>query len=1660
LGFSIQFIEGVSHLIIFKVSMKNLLALFALLLFSTLLYGQDGNEWIAHDQLYAKIPVAKDGIYHLSDSLLQAVGFPTSVDPRKLQLFHRGKEQPLIVAGQEDGVFHTDDYIEFFGQRNDGTLDTKLYEQPNYQPHLYYNIFNDTTSYFLTVGTTNGKRIDVINETDNGYPAYSYHLNKQIKVLSTSYSDGKDYGEIIKSSFDQGEGFMGTRLLQNQSEVYTLNNIKRGLSSVSKPLLEVLVTGRGPMTHIAEVYVGASPRLIASVTVDGFASQIISKEIEWADVDSNGDLQVKVLVKISSATSARLSVNYVAITFPQELDMNSSSDYLFTLPANGSSKSVIQIANASNKTRLFDITDAGEVSEINAVYDGTVKAVVPSLNSIRKVLAANQVIKPSMKVARFREINPAEHNYVIISHRSLRKPGGTFADPVKAYAEYRASVPGGEYDTLVVNIDDLYDQFSYGEQTPLAIFNFLKFLSSVRMPEYLFLIGKGLDVNYNYFRQPATWVHYKNLIPSAGMPASDAAFSVGLDGTSYRPSIPTGRISAMHPAQVAAYLKKVIEKEISGFTDIRKKNILHLSGGIYSGEPQLFRSYLEEYEGIAQGLYLGGKVDAIAKQSTDIKLLNISEEVNNGLNLITFFGHSSPGSIDFDIGYVTDVILGYNNKGKYPMLLMNGCQSGAFQLYSTNPNKAPVFGEDWINASDRGAVGFIAHSSFGFVHLLRRYSKIFYEVAFGDSVYLSKGVGDVQREVATRFLENITPDEADITQVQQMMLLGDPAVSLFGAKVPDYSIKDENISLTSLDENPVTSFSDSFAINFIVRNYGQARDKPLQVQVKRTYGDRLSITYDSVYSPLLYADTLTFIVRGENKDFFGNNTLEIRIDANNEVTELDESNNVGYLDFFLPLNGTQNLYPRKFSIVNEQGLSLTFQHTDILSAERNFLVEFDTVNTFDSPFRQTFSTTATVLARQPITLLEDDSLVYYWRTKIADPLEFESQEWTVSSFTYINNGPDGWSQSHFPQFMENVVTGLVRDPEIRLMQFDETKTSVSIRNYGMNAGKPLDSISFKINGEEFHLRQQGFGCRNSTINLVAFDKISTAPYIGVVFNWATRAGRTCGREPWVINSFRYNELVTGNNDDLIQYVDNVSSGDSLILFTIGNAGFSNWPAAAKQKLAEVGISESQINALSDGEPVVILARKNSVPGSAIVIRSGDPQPLTARLLTKPGITGRSGFGKMTSALIGPAEAWHNLHISLKDVENSDNASLDVIGIRLNGQSETLLQDVTGDISIADISAETYPMLRLVLNLVDTTNLTASQLKNWTVTYEPVAEGLIIYQGIRTQEAMAEGVVWEGKFGFINVSDRDFHSALPVQYKVLNHESLAVESQVLSIDPPASGDTTLFTVPVNTFNKVGLNDIEVIVNPNVHPEQLYENNVFSLVKHLNVIDEIFNPVLDVTVDGRYIENDEFVSSTPEIAIRIWDENSFLLKKDTLGVNIFMAYPCGEDELCIYRKIYFSDANVTWKAATDSTDFIVEYDSPHLEDGRYLLSVEAIDESGNGSGTTPYEVAFQVRSDSYVDLGRPYPNPTSGTIQLSLDLAGESLPEQATMRLISTSGTVLGVMQLSHFHHGHNKIEINLNDFTQYKLSPGIYIYEISLQTAKTLVSQKGKLLVTP
>jgi hypothetical protein len=1618
---------------------------------------QLGNEWINYNQNYYKIPVAKEGIYKLTYNDLQGAGFPVgAIDPKNIQLFHRGIEQNIFVEGEMDSQFDPSDFIEFYGKRNDGTLDAKLYKEPNSHPHTYYNLYNDTTSYFLTIGASNGKRMVSFYENNTGgLTAESYHKAEKMLLFTNEYAGGTDIdNKIFNTSYDLGEGFTSGKIFQTQSIDYTIPDVFQTAPAAGLPELEILTIGRGPMAHEVEVYVGPSLRLLTVLNFSGFGPQKFEGPIQWTDISGDGKLTVRVKVNGVGGFPDRISVSYIKLTYPQELDFAGAFEKTFFLAENPNDKSFLQIKNHSLGIRLFDITDVNSVIRIETDITSTLDAIVLNTISQRKIFAVSATLTPAITPVNFRQIFPSQHDYIIIGHPLLRKPALGYSDPIRAYAEYRASTEGGSYDTLVINIQDLYNQFSYGETTPLAIFNFLEFLTNTNTPKYLLLIGKGLEVWYKSYRNPGAFVQYKDLIPPPGYPASDMAYSSGLAGTKYEPAIPTGRIPAMKPEEVAAYLNKVKEMDALPFDHLWRKNVLHLSGGREEGEPQLLQSYLKELQVIAEDFHFGGKVTALAKYSKDIQVVNVSQQVNDGLNLITFFGHSSATHLDFDIGYVSNPVMGYNNKGKYPTLLMNGCNVGSYFLTFTS------FGEDWLMARDRGAAAFIAHSSYGYGHLLKRYSDLFYAVGYSDTTFIYKGIGDIQKEVAKRYMATAPANIEHTTQVQQMILLGDPAIRLFGSPKADLEINNDNVTIESLDGQPITALTQAFALKLVVRNFGQAKPDTIRVELVRTLNDNSTIIYDSLYPATKYSDTLMFIVKSGREEGFGTNSFRITIDPDNVLPELTKDNNTAIIDFVIPLNGTKNLFPLNYGIVNSSQISLSFQTTDLLSGERDFIVELDTINSFDSPYKKQIYVSGKVLARQVINLLEADTLAYYWRTKIANPLPAESIEWTQSSFTYIKNGPEGWGQVHFPQYLKSETVGLVKDATLRKLNFKETITSVDIKTFGSNHPSLNTDVNIKIAGAEFNLTQQGYICRDNSINLVAFDKNSAVPYIGVHFKWYNRSNRACGREPWVINNYVPGDMVTGDGFDLIQYVDNIQNGDSVVLFNIGDAQYGVWPLTVKIKLGELGISEAQIDGLLPGEPIVIFARKGLAPGSATIFKSSDSPGNMQELNVNKTITGRYPSGSMTSGLIGPALNWQSLITKNSEVQSGDIVSYDIIAVRLNGEEETIFSNVIGDQNLSDLDASEFPYLKLVFKVTDDLNLTAAQLKKWIVVYTPVPEGILMFNGTVGQQVLNEGEIWNGGYGFVNITDKTFSDSLTMHYQVVNQTYRTSQNEEIKIKAPLPGDTTLFYIDVKTVNKGGLNDVNVFVNPKIIPEQYYDNNVLQFRDFLNVKEETVKPVLDVSIDGRYIISGDFVSSNPFILIKVWDENRHILKTDTTGMRIYLSYPC-DAEPCDPTPILLSQEEVKWYSATDTSDFKVEFRPVNLSNGKYILRVEAEDSRKNGSGSVPYEIEFIVKDETTISITDPFPNPFTNEVNFKIVISGNNLPEAFDMQLISVNGKLIGHYggnSSSTFHIGTNEFTWDGTDPNGNVLSNGVYIYKMMVSLGGNLVEKIGKLVL--
>jgi hypothetical protein len=1619
---------------------------------------QFGNEWIRANQQYYKISVAKDGLYKLTYADLQQAGFPVNtINPIQLQLFHRGVEQRITVAGELDGVFDPADFIEFYGLRNTGTGDAPLYQPASAQPHPYYNLYSDTTAYFLTVNTLvqPGLRMEPFSEVNvGGLPAETFHVDEKLNVLATQYSTGRTYLTYVQYSyFDVGEGWTGNQIANGGFVDYTLDNILHPATASGNPTFEIQLVGRANVAHQVQLSVGptAPSRVVATQTFFGFDVVTITSTLNWTDIGADGKLMIRVSALGVSGAADRLSASYIKVNYPQIFNAASATEKVFTLTPRPGNKSFVSIQNAAPNTRLFDVTDPTNVVPIGTTQTATLNAVIENTITSRKILATALPATPNIKRIHFKPLNTAAE-YIIISHKALMKPAAQYSNAVKAYSDYRASTAGGGYDTLVADIEQLYNQFNYGEVSPLAIRRFMFYLLNSGDPKYLFLIGKGLDVVYGYHRDPTSVAFsvLKDLVPSAGMPGSDILFTAGLRGNGYEPALPTGRITASTPQDVAAYLNKVIEKEAKPFDALWQKELLHLSGGIYDTEPERFKQYLQQFGNIASTDYLGGNVSAIAKGSRELEFVNISEKLNAGLNLITLFGHSSPSQNDFNIGFVSAPEWGYNNVGKYPMLLINGCNAGEFFATTTR------YGEDWINAPVKGAVGFLANTSFGFEGNLYGYSDLFYKIAYGDSSYIYKGIGDVQKEIIRQYT-NFSTSIQYVTQAQQMMLLGDPAVPLFGAKKPDYEINNSQVYAESYTVEPITALSDSFALKIVVRNFGRTKEDTFKIEVKRTLSDNTIITYDSAFLPVLYRDTLTFNIPRDAKGF-GNNTFEVTVDYLNDVAELNEENNSATYNFFIPLNAARSLYPQGFAIVNTLTTNLIAQSTNLMDAARDFIIQVDTTDTFNSAYLREFAINGK-LATQSIDLLADaDTLAYYWRVKFAQPSANESAEWAITSFTYIKDGNAGWAQVHFPQYMSNEVAGLVKDTEGRQLTLQETITDVSIHTFGSANPTPYTQVSVRLNQSEYNTQSlPEVLCRNNTLNLLAFDRTTTMPYMPVNVQYPDK--RACGRRPEVITSFLTTEFQAADGKNLIAYIDNVQAGDSVILFSIGNAGYAAWPVDVVTKLGELGISSTQLSVLQAGEPVVIFGRKGSAAGSARIERTLLSPANAQELQVTKTITGRFVSGEMKSAIIGPATVWQKFSTKTvgADFPQTDEVSFDLIGISLSGVHTPIEINYTGvTLDLSNVDADVYPYLQLVFHATDEINLTAPQLKNWIVEYTPAPEGVLTFTGPEEQRELAQGEPWSGSYKFTNISQKAFSDSLTVQYSLYNTTSRATISKSKKVMAPLPGAEVEIDVAFETDESPGLNDVSLFVNPRILPELYYDNNALVLSQYLNVQGDNFNPVLEVTIDGRFVTNGDYVSNNPMIVAKLWDENPILLKTDTTGIIINLKYPCVAEE-CPFKRIYINRSDVMWFPATATTDFRIEFAPQDLPEGTYTLQVDARDNRNNASGKDPYEITFVVVADQSIVIERPYPNPSYGNVMFKVIVTGEIRPEDMKLEIINGSGQLIANFSKRDFYTGTNQIVWQSGE-----LPAGMYFYRMILtsENGRVLKTAQGKVLLKP
>ena len=136
------------------------------------------NEWINYNNTYFKFNVVADGLYRISQATINSLGL-AGTPAENFQLWRNGQEINLYTS-VSSGPLGASDYIEFWGQMNDGKPDKELYRDPNFQLNDHWSLQTDTAAYFLTVdSSTPNKRYTPTtnNVAGNTLPVEPYFMH-------------------------------------------------------------------------------------------------------------------------------------------------------------------------------------------------------------------------------------------------------------------------------------------------------------------------------------------------------------------------------------------------------------------------------------------------------------------------------------------------------------------------------------------------------------------------------------------------------------------------------------------------------------------------------------------------------------------------------------------------------------------------------------------------------------------------------------------------------------------------------------------------------------------------------------------------------------------------------------------------------------------------------------------------------------------------------------------------------------------------------------------------------------------------------------------------------------------------------------------------------------------------------------------------------------------------------------------------------------------------------------------------------------------------------------------------------------------------------------------------------------------------------------------
>ncbi|NUN09828.1 MAG: type IX secretion system sortase PorU [Ignavibacteriaceae bacterium] len=800
-----------------------------------------------------RFPVTDEGIYKITRGQLSQFGIDAAtVNPRKIQIYSNGgkvvseslsspriddlQEISIRIIGEEDNTFDEADYILFYGRG----VNFFEYDSSNGRVVRRSNPYSNENYYWITAGQADGKRMTNVTSASSADEAVN-------KTQSFVYWD-EDKINIGKT----GRIFLGDQFQESfKSRTYTKK--LEGLIPDSRINYSYRFVNSSSPSVILQVY--ETDTLLFSRNIGGYGSNNYS--YGTPDIASTSAVrylndersQLKFTFNANNASTIGY-LDYFEISYERYLKAVNDQLAIFT-PVSGSARNYSYTVNDFSNTDIhfFDVSDHSNVKKIipsETPSGGTFNFIYPGrggfsskiygvcntkmLSVSSPIEVPNQNLRGEMQGGEFVIITPKE-----------------FRTQAERLANYRTNESKAKIKSYVVNIDEIFNEFSGGLKDPTAIRDYLRhaYLNWSESLSYVLLFGDG-DYDYrNIERGNSNWV-----IPYETNESLDEIFSyatddfygriVGVSGgvNDQLVDLAIGRITAQSINEARIAVDKIIEYENSSDKNLWRNSITLVADDGYVSTGFEGDLHTRQSETLAR-FYIPGSFDvkkvyaavyptvftSLGRRKPSLNQA-IIDLVNSGTLILNYIGHGSPELWAHEQIFIKDVTVPQFRNKDYFFLTAATCD---FAYFDKTSGKSSA--EEILLKEKAGAIGIFSsvRPVYSFSNAELTY-KLFSQMLFSsrDSLNLPVPVG-------IAYMNAKTTGNLDIDNDSKFFLLADPTLRLV---MPQYNASIDTINgSTGTAQVQVRALSD-------LRISGTIRDEQNNIWTGFD-GEGLLTVYDS-----------------------------------------------------------------------------------------------------------------------------------------------------------------------------------------------------------------------------------------------------------------------------------------------------------------------------------------------------------------------------------------------------------------------------------------------------------------------------------------------------------------------------------------------------------------------------------------------------------------------------------------------------------------------------------------------------------------------------------------------------------------------------------------------------------------------------------------------